>query len=100
MKVSTNQTGETIDRGSRATRDSKPAQAKPISRRRFEGRFCGVLIALIFSTVVVVSVVLTHLPGRLVERPDGLAAIDSGNGAGQEKPNTRASGDSRLASHR
>ena len=77
MKATTNQTGKTIDRGTRATRDIKPAQAKPITRSGFERRFCGVLIALIFATVVTVSVVLTDLPGRLVERLVDVVAIDS-----------------------
>jgi hypothetical protein len=62
MKVSTNQTGRTIDRGRRATRDIRPARAKPMTGYCFERRFCGVLIALIFTTVAVASVVLIHLP--------------------------------------
>ena len=92
MKVSMNQIGsqrgKPIDRGVRGTRDIEPAKAKPITRCRFERRFFGVLIALIFATVVIVSVVLAHLSSRLVERLDGLVAIDSANGAGQERPRT------------
>jgi hypothetical protein len=83
MKVPTNQTVETIDWETWATRDLKPAKAKPITRRGFEQRFCGVLITLIFVTVVIVSVVLTHFPDGLVERLDDLVAIDSANGAGR-----------------
>jgi hypothetical protein len=60
-----NQIGKTIE----------PAKAKPVASRCFERRFCGVLIALIFAAVVIMSLVLTHLPGRV--------AIDSANGAGQ-----------------
>jgi hypothetical protein len=85
MKVSTNQTGRTMDRGRRATRDIRPARAKPITGYCFERRFCGVLIALIFTTVAIVSVVLIHLPGRPVERLDDLVAINSANGAGLQR---------------
>ena len=88
MNVSTNQTGNTIVRGTRATRDIKPAKVRPITGDSFERLFCAVLIALIFATVVIVSVVLAHLSSRLVERLDGLVAIDSANGAGQERPRT------------
>jgi hypothetical protein len=77
MKVSTNQTRNTIDRGMCTTRDIKSAKAKPITRRRFEQRFCGALLLLIFATIVMVSVFLTHLFGRLVERLDGHVAIDT-----------------------
>jgi hypothetical protein len=38
------------------TRDIKSAKAKPITRRRFEQRFCGALLLLIFATIVMVSV--------------------------------------------
>ena len=86
MKVSTNHTGTTIDRLKCATRDIKSARAKPITGRRFERRFCGALLLLIVATVVMVSVFLTHLSGRLGERFDGHVAIDLANGAGQEKP--------------
>lgn len=88
MNVSTNQTGNTVDRGTRATRDIKPAKVIPITGGSFEQWFCAVLIALIFATVVIVSAVLTHLTGPFVERLDGHVAIDSANGAGQEKPRT------------
>jgi hypothetical protein len=70
------------------TRDIKSAKAKPITRRRFEQRFCGALLLLIFATIVMVSVFLTHLFGRLVERLDGHVAIDSAKEAGEEKPRT------------
>lgn len=85
MKVSTNQTGNTIDRGTWASRDIKSAKAKPITRGRFERRFCAALIALIFATIVMVSVFLTHLSGRLVERLDSHVAIDSAKRVGEER---------------
>jgi hypothetical protein len=93
MKVSTNQTGKRIDRGTRATRDTKPAKAESITKCRFERRFCGVLIALIFA---IVSVLLIHLSGRIVERHDGLVAIDSANGRTGEAKDITASGGSCL----
>jgi hypothetical protein len=61
MKVSTNQSENSIDRGTWASRDIKPAKAKQITGRRFERIFCAVLIALIFATVVIVFVVLAVL---------------------------------------
>ena len=61
MKVSTNQSENTIDRGTWASRVIKPAKAKQITGRRFERIFCAVLIALIFVTVVLVFVVLAVL---------------------------------------
>jgi len=66
MKVSTNQTGNVIDRRTWAIRDTEPAKAKSITRSGFERRFCGVLIALIFAIVAIASVVLTHLSASLV----------------------------------
>jgi hypothetical protein len=66
MKISTNQTGNAIDRGPWATRNITPAKAKPITRSSFEGRFCGVLIALIFAIVAIASAALTHLSASLV----------------------------------
>jgi quercetin dioxygenase-like cupin family protein len=54
----------------------------------FERRFCGALLLLIVAIVVMVSVFLTHLSDPLGERFDGHVAIDSANGAGQEKPMT------------
>jgi len=66
MKVSTNQTGKAIDRGTWAIRSIRPAKAKPITRSSFERSFCGVLIALILAIVATVSVVLTHLSASLV----------------------------------
>jgi len=88
MNVSTNQTGNTADRGTRATRDIKPAKVRPITGDSFERRFCAVLIALIFATFVIVSAVLTHMTSPFVERLEGHVAIDSANGAGQENPGT------------
>ena len=88
MHVLTNQTANTVDRGTRATRDIKPAKVRPITGGSFERRFCAALIALIFATLVIVSAVLTHLTGPFVEKPDGLLAINSANGAGQENPGT------------
>ena len=99
MNVSTNQTGNTADRGTRATRDIKPAKVRPITGDSFERRFCAVLIALIFATFVIVSAVLTHMTSPFVERLEGHVAIDSANGAGQEKPRgITASGGNCLAS--
>ena len=72
MKVSTNQTRNAIDGGTWATRNIRPAKAKPITRFGFERRFCGVLIALIFAIVAIASVVLTHLSASLVP-PDLLS---------------------------
>jgi hypothetical protein len=70
MEVLTNQTGNTIDRGTWATRDIRPAKAKPITRSGFERRFCGVLIALIFAIVAMASIILTtHLSASPVH-PD------------------------------
>jgi hypothetical protein len=88
MKVSTNQTGNAIARGTWATRNIRPARATPITRRRFEQRFCGALLLLIVATIVMVSIFLTHLSGRLGERSDGHIAIDFANGAGPEEPKT------------
>lgn len=73
MKVSTIQTRNAIDGGTWPTRNTRPAKAKPITRFGFEQRFCGVLIALIFALVAVVSVVLTHLSASLV--PSNLLSI-------------------------
>jgi hypothetical protein len=81
MNVSTNQTGNTIDRRTWATSDIKPAKTKQITSCRLERRFCELFIALIFAADVLVSVVLAYLSGPLVERLDGLVAIDSANGA-------------------
>ena len=86
MKVSTNQTGNAIHRGTWVARDTGPAKARSITRSGFERKFCGVLLLLIVATIVMVSVFLAHLSSRLGERFDGHVAIDSANGAGQEKP--------------
>jgi hypothetical protein len=88
MNVSTNQTGNTADRGTRATRDIKPAKVRQRTGGSFERWFCAVLIALIFATIVIVSAVLTHLTGPFVERRDGPLVINSANGAAQENPGT------------
>jgi len=88
MRVSTNQTGNAIDRGTWATRDIGPAKTKPMTRSGFERRFCGALLLLIVAIVVMVSAFLTHLSGRVGERSDRHTAIDFANGAGQEEPKT------------
>jgi hypothetical protein len=66
MKVSTNQTGNTIHQRTWATRDVGPAKTKPTTRSGFERRFCGALLLLIVAIVVMVSVFLTHLSASLV----------------------------------
>ena len=66
MKVSTNQTGNAIDRGRWTIRIIIPAKAKPVTRSGFETRFCAVLIGLIFAIVAMVSVALTHLSATVV----------------------------------
>ena len=66
MKASTNQTENAIDRGTRATHDTEPAQSKPKTRSGFEGRFCAVLITVIFAIAAIASVALTHLSASLI----------------------------------
>ena len=70
MKVSTNHTGNAIDRGAWATRDISPAKAKSITESDPERRFWEVLIALLFAIIAAIaaiaSVVLIHLSASLV----------------------------------
>jgi hypothetical protein len=78
MKMSTNQISKTIGGGTQATRYVEPAKTKSTRNRDFERRFCEVLIALIFATVVLTSLVLTYLSSRLIERlggPNGTGAL-------------------------
>jgi hypothetical protein len=63
----TSQTGSQIresnNPGLGTTYNVKRAESEPVTSRRFELRFCGILILLILA-IVLVTLVVIHLPDR------------------------------------
>ena len=64
-----NQIGESNNPRLGTTYDIKRGESEQVTSRRFEQMFCGIFIALILAIVVFVSLVVTHLPDRLLHRP-------------------------------
>jgi hypothetical protein len=63
----TSQTGSQIresNPGLGTTYNVKRAESEPVTSRRFELRFCGILILLILAIVVLVTLVVIHLLDR------------------------------------
>ena len=52
---------ESNDPGLGTTYSVKRAESEPVTSRRFELRFCGILILLILAIVVLVTLVVIHL---------------------------------------